>query len=174
MCENELAKYRADLQKARNGELKAGSLIRVGTTPKIYLKYKLHDASLNLPVNVVKKAVVDKHEVSIAIIENLPKLLELPIAIFKSLTEEKSLVAVVDAQDESKRQVIAILRPVDSGINIIPSLYGKDNFDNFVKKTIDNEKVLFVDKNKAAENFRPQELQLLKEEVFGDLKVLSP
>jgi hypothetical protein len=104
--------------------------------------------------------------------ERLPELINSPVAIFKSRTEVDSLVAVVDIQDQSGRPVIVILRPTDTGINVIPSVYGKDNFDDFVKKTIDDGKVLIVDKKKADKNFRQNELQLLTEEVVVDLDAI--
>jgi hypothetical protein len=132
--EREAATYRADLEKALAGKLKYGRHIRVGTALQVYVKYGLFDASLNLPVSILKKAVEEKHDVSMADMERLPELINSPIAIFRSLTDIDSLVAVVNMKDQSGRQVIVILRPTDTGINVIPSVYGKDNFDAFVKK----------------------------------------
>ena len=155
----EKTKYEEDLKKAEAGELKSGQLIKVGSTPQIYLDMGLPKGSLNLPVTVLRKAVSDKHNMKMGDMRRLPELVYNPIMVFKSATVPGNLVAVVDAKDESKRQALVILKPANNGINIIPSVYGRNNFTAFVKNNIKNGNLLYLDEKRAAEFVRPQELQ---------------
>jgi hypothetical protein len=129
---------------------------------------------MNLPATVVRKAIKKKHTVFFETLENLPQLLDRPHAIFKTLNEGCELVAVVDAKDKEDNQVIAILRPTESGINIIPSIYGKENFDNFMQRNINEGTVKAASKKWVAKNIRLQELQLPKWDIVDDLDILSP
>lgn len=90
------------------------------------------------------------------------------MAVFKSCSDVNSLVAVVDAKDKSQRQIITILRDTECKVNVIPSMYGKDNFNNFVAGNIKEGNLLYIDQEKALKTIRPQELQLLKEDNLKD------
>lgn len=159
----DIAQYKADLKKAQKGELKSGQLIRVGKIP-LYAKLGFSRKPFAISVNVLKKITKDKHNVKTEDIENLPALIADPVAVFKSRTDENSLVAVVDAKDESQRQVITILRDTNGKVNVIPSMYGKDNFNSFAANNIQEGNLVYIDQEKASKTIRPQELQLLKED----------
>ena len=155
--------YKEDLKKAQAGTLKTGQLIRIGRIG-LYERLGFTEKPFGLSVNVLKKITEGKHNVKIQDIENLPQLIADPVAVFKSRTDQNSLVAVVSAKDNSNRQVITILRDTQGKINVIPSMYGKDNFNSFVASNIKEGNLIYIDEEKALKTIRPQELQLLKED----------
>lgn len=155
--------YKEDLKKAQAGTLKTGQLIRIGRIG-LYERLGFAEKPFGLSVNVLKKITEGKHNVKIQDIENLPQLIADPVAVFKSRTDQNSLVAVVSAKDNSNRQVITILRDTQGKINVIPSMYGKDNFNSFVASNIKEGNLIYIDEEKALKTIRPQELQLLKED----------
>jgi hypothetical protein len=172
----EAAEYRDYLQKAITGKLPKATKINVCQTPQVYVKYGLHNSSLSIQASLVKKATTGKHNdhnVNLDTFERLQQLVRNQLAIFKSLTEKKSLVAVINAQDQSGRQVIVILTPKDNGINMIPSLYGKDDFNNFLERNFNEGTILAADKTWVAKNIRPTGLQLPLGSAFDDLDVQS-
>ncbi|MBR6597850.1 MAG: hypothetical protein IKL37_01870 [Alphaproteobacteria bacterium] len=67
---------------------------------------------------------------------------------------------MLDAKDTGERTVVSIVRKTDGSYNVIPSVYGKDNFENFVANNIKDGNLLYIDENKAA-IIRPSSLQLL-------------
>ena len=155
--------YKEDLKKAQAGTLKTGQLIRIGRIG-LYERLGFAEKPFGLSVNVLKKITEGKHNVKIQDIENLPQLIADPVAVFKSRTDQNSLVAVVSAKDNSNRQVITIVRDTQGKINVIPSMYGKDNFNSFVASNIKEGNLIYIDEEKALKTIRPQELQLLKED----------
>lgn len=154
--------YNNDLQNALSGKLDFGRTIRVGETPFIYTKLGLKKLPLRLPVSIIQKSSIDKHNVPLEIIDNLPKLIADPVMVLKSKTIKDNLVAFINAKDSSNRPVMVVLKPVNGKINIIPSIYGKDNFENFIKNNLEAGNILYVDKNKASVYARPNGLQLPK------------
>jgi hypothetical protein len=167
-----LAQYRADLQKAARRKLPSKYIIRLGETPALYQKYGLPASSLNLPSSIVKKAM-EVHHISMTLLERLPDLLQNPRAVFESLKGAGSVVSVVDARDKEHRQIIAILKPSRNGLTMVLSVYGRNNFADFVKNNIKSGKVKAISRKWATDNIGRQELQLLKWDVVGDLDTIS-
>lgn len=155
--------YKEDLRKAREGKLKSGRMVRVGRVP-LYRVLGFTDKPFTISVGVLNKITKGKHNVKPEDVENLPALIADPAAVFVSRTDKNSLVAVVDAKDESQRQVITILRDTNGKVNVIPSMYGRNNFDAFVASNIKQGNLIYIDQKKASKAIRPQELQLLKED----------
>ena len=133
------------------GERKSGSLITVGSLPKVFFSKEigLHDYPVRLPVTVIPKATKDKHDVKQETIENLPELLQNPVMILTSRTVKGSVVAVVDDTDKSGRPVLVILKETDNEIIVIPSIYGRNDFEEFVKTNLEQGNVKYIDKKKA-------------------------
>lgn len=99
------------------------------------------------------------HGLSAEIIKGLPKYLENPVMIMDSLTRDDSVVVVTDCLDQNNRPIIVAVKPSGSGrynnilidSNFIMSFYGRKNFDQFVNKAIDENKLLYWDKEKSQE-----------------------
>jgi hypothetical protein len=157
--------YREKLTEAFNGTINMGLLLPLGAIPKGYVTLKLNEGDIKIPVHVVKKATdpsIKQHNVRMETIERLPELLANPVFVFNSLTDEKALVAIVDAKDKSGRPVLVAMRPTKNGLNTISSIYGRNNFDGFILSNINAKSTLWVDEKKALNTVRPLELQSLQ------------
>lgn len=83
------------------------------------------------------------HKVPDEIMKKIPTLLTKPKYVFKSSSkgfENKRFVVQVDAYDKDNNPVFVIVdySNPSQGINIIPSIYGKEQYNNFINKNIDN------------------------------------
>jgi len=107
------------------------------------------------------------------VIERLPELLDSPVMILKSINNPNKFISLIDAVDSKGDPIIVIQNPTSEKITNILSIYGKDNFNNFIENYIKQDKVIAADKNKAIKYLRPQERSLLKDSVLDDLSTVS-
>ena len=158
---NEVKRFRNKVRDAFNGKLSNYSQITVlDNTPKVFTKIGLQDKPVRISYGVLKKVNIEKHNVPMNVIEDLPNLISDPVAIFKSKTDNNSYVAVLDAKDNSDRMVVSIMKSTSGNYNVIPSVYGKDNFENFIINNLKENNLLYLNENKA-DVIRPSSLQLL-------------
>lgn len=166
----DVEKYKKDLSNKIN--LKTSQLLMLGKMP-LYKILGFSDKPFGLPVNVIDKATKNKHFVKDETIENLQFLIANPVMVMKSITQYNSLVAILSDTDKNNNQIIAILKDTNNKINVIPSVYGKDNFNNFIKNNIEEKNIIYFDDKKISKYIRPQELQLLKEDIFRDNGIIQ-
>lgn len=158
----ETARYNEDLNKALRGELGSKQVLRLGKTPEVYISAGLEQKPLIMPQEILKKINVGKHNVGLDVIENLPNLISDPAMVLNSRTKEGSLVAVLDAFDSSNRVIVAIITPTEGKSNVIPTVYGRSDFVNFLKSNINEGNLRYLNKEKASKLLRVQRLQLPK------------
>jgi hypothetical protein len=158
----EVSKYNEDLNKAIKGELPSKQSLRLGKTPEIYTSLGLEQKPLIMSQNVLKKINVGKHDVGLDVIEKLPELMSEPTMVFSSKTQEGSLVSVLDAVDGSERVVVAVVTPTEGKFNVIPTVYGRNDFKKFIQRNIEEGNLKYFDKEKASKLLRRQGLQLPK------------
>ena len=159
---SQLSNFREKVRNIFQGKANKQSRITVlNETPAVYQALGFDKKPLSVSYGVISKINKDKHNVPVSVVEDLPELVSDPVAIFKSKTDpDNSVVAVLDAKDTGERTVVSIVRKTDGSYNVIPSVYGKDNFENFVANNIKDGNLLYIDENKAA-IIRPSSLQLL-------------
>ncbi len=142
--------------------MKEQSVLRVmSSMSDIYDKCGIQNKPIILPCGIVKKVNIKKHEVPLLVLEDLPLLLDKPIMVLKSKTEKASYVVVLDALDNNDNRIISIVRDNCGKCNRIPSIYGKNHFEEFVYDNIRSQNVLYYDKEKVVNIIRPSSLQLL-------------
>lgn len=164
---SQLSKFRDKVRDVFQGKANIRSRITVlDETPMVYQSLGFDKKPLSISYGVISKINKDKHAISTDIVEDLPELVSDPVAVFKSKTDpENSVVAVLDAKDTDERTVVSIIRKTDGSYNVIPSVYGKDNFENFVANNVKDGNLIYMDENKVAA-IRPFSLQLLG--VYND------
>jgi hypothetical protein len=133
--------------------------IDMGRLPEIYTVLGIKDKELKTNRKTLLKALgiegKNKHNVPIETIENLLSLTYDPEAVFKSLSVSNNpdaYIAVLNAKTDKQEQIIAILSPSRDGygFTFIPSVYEKHNFDRFLGRIIDEQKILYI-KNKGSQ-----------------------
>lgn len=101
------------------------------------------------------------HGLDVETIKQLPQLLDEPVMIFDSLTRNDSVCMIVDALDGNRNPILVAIRPNGKGTvnnieidsNFITSMYGRNGFESFVKKIIENDKLLYISKEKSQRLF---------------------
>lgn len=127
-------------------------IINLGKTPPLLNKLGFTDREVLTRKSVIKKAVSadPEHNISAGTIGNIQSLIYDPLAVVKSKTQKNSFVLILNDHDLSTRQVVAIIRPeVIDGIkcNFIPSVYGRNEFKNFMDSNLRQENIMYVQKN---------------------------
>ncbi|MEG1741169.1 MAG: hypothetical protein RR250_07605, partial [Akkermansia sp.] len=125
--------------------------MRVCTTPAVLrmLGAKPHD--LAITPGVIDKVMKGKHSVSLEAMEQLPKAISEPIAVFDSTTSSNSLVILTELKEGDDNIVVAVHLDSKSSeeahtvtVNRIMSLYGKDN-----ARALLNQPMRYLDIKKA-------------------------
>jgi hypothetical protein len=133
--------------------------IDMGRLPEIYTVLGISDKQLKTNGKTLLKALGiegrNKHNVPKETIKNLLYLTYDPEAVFKSLSTSdnpNAFIAVLNAKTEKQEQIIAILSPSRDGhgFTFIPSVYEKQNFDRFLGRIMDEQKILYI-KNEGSE-----------------------
>ena len=139
--------YLKTIESVKNGNQKTGSRIEVlSQTPKIWQEYGLPDKKIIIKKETFKKAgnlpnrKKVNHDVGDDVLNNLPDLLQEPNYILKSSTEENSFVGVLNANDKQGYPVVVAIKPTQDGlqVNLIQSVYGRENYNNWIAKQADN------------------------------------
>lgn len=101
------------------------------------------------------------HGLGVELIKKLPELISDPVMIMDSISPDEkaknSIVIVTQMVDKENRPVIGAIKLNGVGrqnskiisANILTSAYGKDNFQSFIERNIEQGSVLYVDKEKS-------------------------
>ena len=97
------------------------------------------------------------HDLDRAIIKKWPELLADPVMIMDSLTRDDSVVVLTATTDKENRPVIGAIKFNDTGqlngqfvnANILSSSYGRKNFEEFIKRNIDENTILYWNNEKS-------------------------
>lgn len=97
------------------------------------------------------------HGLGTEIIKKLPELISDPVMIMDSLTQNDSIVIVMQTVDKQNRPVIGAIKLNGIGrqksemisANILTSAYGRNNFQSFIERNVERGTVLYADKEKS-------------------------
>jgi hypothetical protein len=148
--------------------------LNAGDPHKIFVQKGLKLLPFRVSPAVIRKARNAKyndHNVKQADLERLPELLYNPVALFKSLSNPRCFVIVLDAKDEKNRPIVVSVKP-ENQFNNITSLYGRDNFIDFVERTNNAGAILSVNKEKAIKSNLLPPIQFRSPVTFDDFQEL--
>ena len=134
-------------------------LIVSKNTPKILQNLGLN----NLPITMTQKHLktimnsngeyknVNYHGLGVDIVKQLPKAISQPLNVLKSDTNPNSIVVITELADKQDRPVIASIKIDGTGrindifidSNVMTSAYGRNNYDEFMKKNIAKGNLLY-------------------------------
>lgn len=101
---------------------------------------------------------------------NIPNLIINPVCVFDSWTRGRSVVLTLNAVDDDNLPLVASIKSDGNGQykfekisnNYMTSVYGKNDYDQWLSKAIDKSCILYVDKEKTQELGNLSQLQLLR------------
>lgn len=159
--------YRSELTSAIKSLRSVDTPIRVGRTPPVFRALGAPDLDMVINRDTVRKATNGvKHNVPMSVIEQLPELLHDPVAVYRSSTQEDSVVALLEAKDTNGDPVITAIhlnaRKGRIEVNSIASVYGIEGGRKI--QTMENEGlILYQRKKQNPESYQSRGLQLPKE-----------
>lgn len=123
--------------------------------PVFYTKRHFNDAIKP------KNRKLHHHGITLDQIKSVPELLESPVMLLDSLTRPDSVIAVLPIVDSDNCPIVVSIFPngkakynnAEYDSNFATSIYGREDFGDFVDRCVNNNKVLFYDKQKSQELF---------------------
>lgn len=142
---------------------------KVCDTPAIFLVAGCEQKPMIYTQNHFKKAIMPKdikkhrHGLTTDFIKRVPEMLKDPVMILDSTSRSDSMVVVLSSRetDVDKCLIVATVHPNGSGMyeletvdsNFITSLYGRENFADFIQHSIEQDKILYYKNKKSQELF---------------------
>lgn len=161
--------YLNQIRKYYNKKLKSYSIIELGMTPDILVRFgapKLPMVMLQSTLTKCTRKVTGSrsaHELSRSIIETLPEQIENPIFLIQDKARN-SIALISDAEDKNGNKILtAILLDTKqhaNRVNEIKSIYGKTNLEEYLEKHIKLNQLRIIDNKKAEMLSRVLGLQL--------------
>lgn len=168
-------------------ELEKDAAVYVMDTPEMLQALGLKEYPVLMTQKHIRDAVHEKsptnkryHGLTVDMVKRLPELLENPVMMLRSLTDEDSVVIVTAERDSDNLPVIIAVKPngvgrynrVDVVTNFAVSMYGRSNFGSFIDRTIKADGVLYVNKKRTRSLFARSGLKmpqaLNKDGFFSD------
>lgn len=143
-------------------------------TPDILLKAGLSDKPMLMTATHTKTAVgvviknKNIHSLSVETLKKLPELIKNPAIIMDSV-KSGSIVMFIGARDKNGKPLLCAVKLDGSGVynnveigsNVITSVYGKEgNLEQYIRRAVIEDRIIFWDKKKSQELFNTPGLQL--------------
>ena len=148
----------------------------LGNTPKALTDLGLKDRPMLMTANHIYSISVSEeqakkenrywknmhyHNLGAELVKQLPDALKNPVAILKSNNDDSNtdIVIVTSLADKNNSPVIAAIKVDGDGYvnnieiktNLIKSAYGKDNFNGYFKRAVDDNRLLIFNNKKSQE-----------------------
>lgn len=155
-----------EIAERKQGKAYETSHVYMGKTPKV-----LTDLGLDqLPMLITSKHIdtimnasgpdprANYHGLGKELVKQIPKALENPVMVMMSNTKpDQSIVVLTTLKDSSGNPVISAIQFNGKGLynqarvqaNVVTSTYGKKFINNFIQKAVNENRVLYFDKQKS-------------------------
>lgn len=147
-----------------SGKFTAKQVIDVGTTPAVLKMLGLPDVNVVINGSVLKKVMLDKHNVRPEVLKQLPRQINNPVAVMKSSTQQNGYVVLTELTENVNgvdKPIIAALHLKQSkqGLELIniASVYGRNISQ--LQNGLNND-LLYWNKTKGSQLARTVGLQL--------------
>ncbi|KIX12287.1 hypothetical protein [Dethiosulfatarculus sandiegensis] len=162
----EMAAWKSQVRDFLGKRLKNNVLLRVGKTPDVLQKLGAKDLPLVMDQRALAKDMYDKHTIPQAIMEDLPRLIADPAAVFDSETKPGNFLVLTEAWCGAGPIVAAVhlnKRHKRIEVNNLASMYSKDaSPEKFFARQVHDGRLLYVNAGKAQQVQRTGGLQLPK------------
>lgn len=159
--------FSQQVDEVLNGTASRYGDLKVCETPKILLEIGCQPLSIHYTKRHLANAIRPKnrklhhHGITIEQIKSVPELLQTPVMIMDSLTRNDSIVAVLPTIDIDKCPIVVSIYPngkakyenSEIASNFATSIYGREDFLDFVNRCVNSDKILYYDKQKSQELF---------------------
>ena len=167
-------KYRVSQVLA--GDYRQDDIVPVCQTPELVRSVGFSDGTIVMTQKHIRNCLAPedrtakehRHDLPIDFIDNLPSYIESPAMILSSMTQHDSIVLVSDCKDKKERPIIIALKNAGKGTiggkviscNVVTSTYGKDEFTNFLRSSLQSNGLLYWNEKKSRDLVVSAGLQL--------------
>lgn len=159
----DIVKFQKTVDDFIAGKLVKPTFLVLKKTPKKLLMAGAKNHHIIMTNKILSKVVEGKYDrdgLPAHIVKQIPKGLINPIAVFKSDTQENSIVVVTDLVDQNNNKIIvAVYLNNDSRFNAVKSIYGKEREEWFAEQ-IGKGNLLYEDKKRMPSLLHTDGLQL--------------
>ena len=149
----EMAAWKSQVRSALGKKLKSNVLLRVGSTPDVLQKLGAKNLPLIMTQGVLAKDMYNKHKIPQAIMEDLPRLIADPVAVFDSETKPGNFLVLTEAWCGAGPVVAAVhldKKQRKHVVNKVVSMYSKDaSPEKFFARQVHDGRLLYVNAGKA-------------------------
>ena len=171
--------FRKQVDEWKSDKSNIAKLITIGKIPPVMKVLGFPDNPIEIQHSTLSKAMrpipqgypneAQGHALTIDDIYSIPAQLADPVMVFKSRTRSDSYVFFTERKDIQNHSIL-IPMAVNKHkgrivINEITSMYGKDNETDFVKKNIDEDNLIYVDKKRSTEWERSSHVQFVTQRL---------
>lgn len=147
-------------------ELPKRDAVKVCNTPQVLQNVGLQSFSMHISQRHLTQCMREKnlknqhhHGLTKEEVKRIPEALENPAMVAESFTKEQAIVAILEYRDSDNLPIIVSIEPQGEALyrlqtedsNFITSVYGKNNFQNFVDRIVEQNKLLYIDNEKSSE-----------------------
>ena len=165
----------------------SSSHVYLGMTPPIYQEIGFERLPVMVTALHLKNAMLETsdnpnihpHNISAAVLKQIPEAIKKPIAILQSATIPEDIVSIISLQDKKGQPILIPLSANKKGnfngfsidINLAKSIYGRSNFKNFLETNIKENRLLYINTKSQVlatpevQFFRNQGSQLLYDNI---------
>ena len=139
--QDNIARYRADIDKVFTGEYPSGKVIMLGETPGILQQYGAKPLHMTLTQDAAYKIAYPegyfggKHNLGMSVLKQLPYQLANPVAVLRSASQNDSLVIVTAWKDGNTDIIIPLHLNKQGSLeleNRVASAYGKGHIESIL------------------------------------------
>jgi predicted RNA methylase len=158
--------YEQTLSKITEGKLPDEQHVFLGMTPRIYeelgfqrLPMAMTTTHLFQTLHTSSEWHTDKnyHDLGEDILRQIPEQLKNPLFVLQSAVKETDIVSVIALKDKDNNQIIVPVAYSQKGningaeieINLVKSIYGKENFQSWLNEAVKDNRLLYIDKKKT-------------------------
>ena len=153
-----------DIDKVIAGTFPKKEMLNFGTPPNVLQDLGVPDKPMFMAqhkylMSTERKEIDGEiHHITDETMKDLPNLLKEPLLVMTSRKNANRYVVAINAKDKNEKYIFVIIDYDWQGKknNIIPSVYGKDEYLEYIKKAYINNEIVYQDKNLKISGSRVQ------------------
>lgn len=153
-----------DIDKVIAGTFPKKEMLNFGTPPNVLQDLGVPDKPMFMAqhkylMSTERKEIDGEiHHITDETMKDLPNLLKEPLLVMTSRKNANRYVVAINAKDKNEKYIFVIIDYDWQGKknNIIPSVYGKDEYLEYIKKAYINNEIVYQDKNLMISGSRVQ------------------
>ena len=158
--------FREQIQDVLDGKFPRNDYVYVMDTPEVLQKLGLKALPMLMTQRHARTTTLtgighrgeNYHGLGLDLMEQLPNAITNPVMVIKSYNYDKRITVITQLVDGNGDSVIAAVEVNGYGTwenvridsNTVASVYGKEHISGTIRRAIENDEVMYIDKNKSA------------------------